>query len=217
MKFATYDDGSIDGRLFVVSGDRYSRRRRLGDRPEPARRASTLARGRSAPEASLRGPRRQPGAERRRVRAEALPCAVASRATMVRRLGLSQSWPTDGPRFQQAADSGLRHDPGHVSGRERRLSGTLRRRPVRQRGGRDRLRGRVRRDRRRGSDGGDRPGRCGKIRLIVQINDWSLRAIGAYEMPRGFGFLQAKPSTSFAPIAVTPEELGPPGATAAWR
>ena len=50
------------------------------------------------------------------------------------------------------------------------------------------------------------------IRLIVQINDWSLRAIGAYEMPRGFGFLQAKPSTSFAPIAVTREELGP-----AWR
>ena len=50
------------------------------------------------------------------------------------------------------------------------------------------------------------------IRLIVQINDWSLRAIGAYEMPRGFGFLQAKPSTSFAPVAVTPEELGP-----AWR
>jgi fumarylacetoacetate (FAA) hydrolase len=50
------------------------------------------------------------------------------------------------------------------------------------------------------------------IRLVVQINDWSLRAIGAYEMPRGFGFLQAKPSTSFAPIAVTPEGLGP-----AWR
>ena len=51
-----------------------------------------------------------------------------------------------------------------------------------------------------------------RIRLVVQINDWSLRAIGAYEMPRGFGFLQAKPSTSFAPIAVTPDELG-----AAWR
>ena len=53
---------------------------------------------------------------------------------------------------------------------------------------------------------------AGRIRLIVQINDWSLRALGASEMPRGFGFLQAKPSTSFAPIAVTPDELGP-----AWR
>jgi len=51
-----------------------------------------------------------------------------------------------------------------------------------------------------------------RIRLIVQINDWSLRTIGAREMPRGFGFLQAKPSASFAPIAVTPDELG-----AAWR
>ena len=46
------------------------------------------------------------------------------------------------------------------------------------------------------------------VRLIVQINDWSLRKIGAYEMPRGFGFLQAKPSTAFAPLAVTPDELG---------
>ena len=46
------------------------------------------------------------------------------------------------------------------------------------------------------------------IRLIVQINDWSLRALGPREMRSGFGFLQAKPSTSFAPIAVTPDELG---------
>jgi fumarylacetoacetate (FAA) hydrolase len=46
------------------------------------------------------------------------------------------------------------------------------------------------------------------IRLIVQINDWSLRAPGPWEMKRGFGFLQAKPSTGFAPVAVTPDELG---------
>lgn len=52
----------------------------------------------------------------------------------------------------------------------------------------------------------------GHIRLLVQINDWSLRAIGAREVRTGFGFLQAKPSTSFAPIAVTPDELGD-----AWR
>jgi fumarylacetoacetate (FAA) hydrolase len=54
---------------------------------------------------------------------------------------------------------------------------------------------------------------CGKhIRLVVQINDWSLRTIGAREVRTGFGFLQAKPSTSFAPIAVTPDEFGD-----AWR
>ncbi len=50
------------------------------------------------------------------------------------------------------------------------------------------------------------------VRLVVQINDWSLRALGPHEMKTGFGFLQAKPSTAFAPIAVTPDELGP-----GWR
>jgi fumarylacetoacetate (FAA) hydrolase len=46
------------------------------------------------------------------------------------------------------------------------------------------------------------------VRLLVQINDWSLRSLGPREMKTGFGFLQAKPSTSFAPVAVTPDELG---------
>jgi len=46
------------------------------------------------------------------------------------------------------------------------------------------------------------------VRLIVQINDWSLRALGPHEMKTGFGFLQAKPSSAFAPVAVTPDELG---------
>jgi fumarylacetoacetate (FAA) hydrolase len=46
------------------------------------------------------------------------------------------------------------------------------------------------------------------VRLLVQINDWSLRALGPREMRAGFGFLQAKPSTSFAPVAITPDEIG---------
>ncbi|KRD15708.1 fumarylacetoacetate hydrolase [Acidovorax sp. Root267] len=46
------------------------------------------------------------------------------------------------------------------------------------------------------------------VRLIVLINDWSLRAFGPREAKSGFGFLQAKPSTAFAPVAVTPDELG---------
>jgi fumarylacetoacetate (FAA) hydrolase len=50
------------------------------------------------------------------------------------------------------------------------------------------------------------------VRLLVQINDVSLRALGPREMKSGFGFLQAKPSSSFAPVAVTPDELGD-----AWR
>lgn len=50
------------------------------------------------------------------------------------------------------------------------------------------------------------------IRLAVLINDWSLRGHGPREMKTGFGFLQAKPATAFAPVAVTPDELGD-----AWR
>lgn len=50
------------------------------------------------------------------------------------------------------------------------------------------------------------------IRLIVQINDWSLRAIAPVEMKTGFGWIQAKPACSMAPFAVTLDELGD-----AWR
>ena len=50
------------------------------------------------------------------------------------------------------------------------------------------------------------------IRLVVQINDWSLRALAVPEMKTGFGWIQAKPACSMAPFAVTPGELGN-----AWR
>ena len=50
------------------------------------------------------------------------------------------------------------------------------------------------------------------IRLVVQINDWSLRTIAPVEMKTGFGWVQAKPACSVAPVAVTPDELG-----GAWR
>lgn len=46
------------------------------------------------------------------------------------------------------------------------------------------------------------------IRLIVQINDWSLRAVAPVEMKTGFGWVQAKPACSLAPFAVTPDALG---------
>lgn len=47
------------------------------------------------------------------------------------------------------------------------------------------------------------------VRLAVQINDWSLRRIAPLEMKTGFGWIQAKPACGVAPIAVTPDELGP--------
>ena len=46
------------------------------------------------------------------------------------------------------------------------------------------------------------------IKLIVQLNDWSLRILAGPEMRTGFGWVQAKPACSMAPIAVTPDELG---------
>lgn len=48
----------------------------------------------------------------------------------------------------------------------------------------------------------------GAIRLLVQINDWSLRVLGGSEMKTGFGWVTAKPACSMAPVAVTPDELG---------
>ncbi len=48
----------------------------------------------------------------------------------------------------------------------------------------------------------------GHIRLLVQINDWSLRRLAPLEMKTGFGWVQAKPASSMAPVAVTPDELG---------
>jgi len=48
----------------------------------------------------------------------------------------------------------------------------------------------------------------GHVALIGQANDWSLRNLIPREILTGFGFFQSKPSTSFAPLVVTPDELG---------
>lgn len=50
------------------------------------------------------------------------------------------------------------------------------------------------------------------IKLVVQINDWSLRTLAGPEMKTGFGWVQAKPPCGMAPFAATPDELG-----AEWR
>lgn len=46
------------------------------------------------------------------------------------------------------------------------------------------------------------------IKLIMLVNDVSLRALTPGELAKGFGFFQAKPASSFSPICVTPDELG---------
>jgi len=52
-------------------------------------------------------------------------------------------------------------------------------------------------------------GAGGHVKLLMLLNDYTLRAITRTELPRGFGFLQAKPTSAFSPVAVTPDELGP--------
>jgi len=47
-----------------------------------------------------------------------------------------------------------------------------------------------------------------RIRLVMLANDVSLRNLIPDELAKGFGFVQAKPATSFSPVAVTPDELG---------
>jgi fumarylacetoacetate (FAA) hydrolase len=52
----------------------------------------------------------------------------------------------------------------------------------------------------------------GHIKLLMLVNDWSLRNLIPAELAKGFGFYQSKPATAFSPVAVTPDELGP-----AWK
>ena len=50
------------------------------------------------------------------------------------------------------------------------------------------------------------------VKLVMLANDASLRSFAAAEKKSGFGWIHAKPATSFSPVAVTPDELG-----GAWR
>ncbi|MCI0516784.1 MAG: fumarylacetoacetate hydrolase family protein [Woeseiaceae bacterium] len=46
------------------------------------------------------------------------------------------------------------------------------------------------------------------VRLLMLVNDVSLRNLIPAELAKGFGFYQSKPATAFSPVAVTPDELG---------
>ncbi len=53
---------------------------------------------------------------------------------------------------------------------------------------------------------------AGHVKLLVIMNDVSLRNLIPRELAAGFGFFQSKPASSLGPFAVTPDELG-----GAWR
>jgi fumarylacetoacetate (FAA) hydrolase len=46
------------------------------------------------------------------------------------------------------------------------------------------------------------------VRLVMLVNDVSLRNLIPQELEKGFGFFQSKPASAFSPVAVTPDELG---------
>ncbi|MFW5633295.1 MAG: fumarylacetoacetate hydrolase family protein [Erythrobacter sp.] len=49
---------------------------------------------------------------------------------------------------------------------------------------------------------------AGHIKLVMLVNDVSLRGLIPGELAKGFGFFQSKPASAFSPVAVTPDELG---------
>jgi fumarylacetoacetate (FAA) hydrolase len=50
------------------------------------------------------------------------------------------------------------------------------------------------------------------VRLLMLANDWTLRHLVPAEIDKRLGLVQSKPATAWAPVAVTPDELGE-----AWR
>ena len=46
------------------------------------------------------------------------------------------------------------------------------------------------------------------VRLLMLVNDWTLRHLVPAELDKALGLVQSKPATGFAPVAVTPDELG---------
>ena len=55
--------------------------------------------------------------------------------------------------------------------------------------------------------GADRAVAGSAVRLLMLVNDVSLRNLIPAELGKGFGFFQSKPSSAFSPVAVTPDEL----------
>ena len=46
------------------------------------------------------------------------------------------------------------------------------------------------------------------IKLLMLVNDWTLRNLVPAELAKGFGFYQSKPATGFSPVAITADEFG---------
>jgi fumarylacetoacetate (FAA) hydrolase len=60
--------------------------------------------------------------------------------------------------------------------------------------------------------GVDAEAAAGHIKLVLLVNDFSLRKLQIPEMAKGLGVLVSKPANAYSPVAVSPETLG-----LAWR
>jgi fumarylacetoacetate (FAA) hydrolase len=212
MKLATLKRGGRDGTLVVVSRD-------LARCQTVAEIARTLQAGarrlggdwhrnwRPCMRRSTTAPRAMPSPSTRACAASPLPrayqwadgSAYVNHVELVRKARGAEMPPefwTDPLMYQGGSDS-------FVGPRDPILP---------RRGLGHRLRGRGRGGHRRRADG-RHAGQCEKaIRLLMLVNDVSLRNLIPGELAKGFGFLQSKPASAFSPVAVTPDELGD-----AWR
>ncbi len=142
-----------------------------------------------------------------------LACAAAAQLAVAGRLGVPQPWRSDGARVQTCADRGEAHAAADVPGWlgrlprpdaedmpmpseadgidfEAEIAVVVDRVPM-----------------------GTAPAEAlSHVKLVMLANDASLRSLAIVEMKTGFGWVHAKPATSFSPVAVTPDELG-----AAWK
>ena len=215
MKLATLKAGGRDGTLVVVSRDLVTCQAVPDIAPHPAGRAGRLGPRRAAPAA--RSTTQLNAGTRRRTPSPSIEadCALAAAARLPvgRRLGLHQPRRAGAQGARRPGAAVLLHRSADVPGRlgqlrrparsDRRAVRGLGRRPRGRGGGHHRRRADGRRRR-------DRPAQA--IRLVMLVNDVSLRNLIPKELEKGFGFFQSKPASAFSPVAVTPDELGD-----AWR
>lgn len=212
MKLASIDDGTRDGQLAVVSRD--LKTAHIADGIAPNLRAALDDWGFIAPQLDALYRQLNDGKARRPFDFDPLRCmaplprahARISAAAFLqhhelehraRGAELPAAW-RETPRLRQAASDGLlgpraalalaREEWGIDFGAELAIiSGDL-------------------------AQGATPDQAHGQLRLMLLANDITLRHLVADELESGVGLLHAKPATSFAPVAVTPDELGE-----AWR
>ena len=209
MKLATLKTGGRDGRLIVVSRD--LKRAVAASEVAPSlqavlddwharRRSWRSCPPRSTPGAPPTPSTSTPTAALRR-------CRAPTSGQTVRPTSTTSSWCAR--RAAREMPPSFWTDPLMYQGGSDSFLGPVRPDPRTERGLGHRPRGRGRgghRRRARWASSRTRPPQ--RIRLVMLVNDVSLRNLIPNELGKGFGFFQSKPSSAFSPVAVTPDELG---------